>query len=182
MNTEMQGCHLLQNWSGLLFAGSWASTQMCGAQRGGPPLDCQSESPEKISQKLITSRSYTPHLLSHSSKSHCQEFTGHFCSKDASVVTSVFKKFSRVLKRLDLGMKSTLLQSVIQKLSKSKLRWKIFSWSPEMSGPRLTRRTKKVKHTSSARVSYMLFHGITALYRITSLLQCTTLQRRGIYP
>lgn len=38
-----------------------------------------------------------------------------FCSKDTYVVTSVFKKSSRVLTRLDFGVKSTLLQSVIQK-------------------------------------------------------------------
>lgn len=32
-----------------------------------------------------------------------------------AMVTSVFKKFSRVPTRLDMGVKSTILQSVIQK-------------------------------------------------------------------
>lgn len=50
MNAEMQGYQLPQSWSGFLFAGSWVSTQMCGARRGGPLLDCHEESPKEIIQ------------------------------------------------------------------------------------------------------------------------------------
>lgn len=50
MNAETQGRQLPQNRSGFLFAGCWVSTQMCGAQRGGPPLDCPEESPKEIIQ------------------------------------------------------------------------------------------------------------------------------------
>lgn len=59
----------------------------------------------------------------------------------AYVVTSVLRKFSSVSTRLDLGVKSTCLQSVIQNWSTSRLRWKIFSVSPDMSGPCLVWKT-----------------------------------------
>lgn len=54
-----------------------------------------------------------------------------------SLRTSVLRKFSNVSKRLDFGVKSTCLKSVIQNCSRSKLRWKIFSVSADMSGPSL---------------------------------------------
>lgn len=91
---------------------------MCGVQRGGPPLDCQEESPKEIIQfpavkhvagtsGCCTTDEIPQQTDSNSSKSCCQEFTGHFYSNDSRVVTSVFKKFSRVLTRLDIGVKST---------------------------------------------------------------------------
>ena len=62
----------------------------------------------------------------------------------AYVVTSVLRKFSSVSTRLDLGVKSTCLQSVIQNWSTSRLRWKIFSMSPDMSGPCLVWKTNMI--------------------------------------
>lgn len=61
----------------------------------------------------------------------------------------MFRKFSRVQTSSGLGAKSTVLQSVTQTRSKSKLRWKTFSCSPDRAGPRLTRRRSKVKGAST---------------------------------
>ncbi len=70
------------------------------------------------------------------------ELTSHLCKgAEQNVVTSVSRKFSNISTRLDLGVKSTCLQSVIQNWSRSKLRWKIFSLSPDMSGPCLAWKT-----------------------------------------
>lgn len=66
-------------------------------------------------------------------------------SGSAGVLTSVFRKLSRVQTSSGLGVKSTVLQSVIQMRSKSKLRWKTFSCSPDRAGPPLTRRTRRSK-------------------------------------
>lgn len=84
--------------------------------------------------------------------------TGPICrvqsKMNARVITSVFRKFSSIFTILELGLKSTCLQSVIQSWSKSKLRWKIFSLSPDIFEPCLTWGTNIINMQSVEDVSY----------------------------
>lgn len=83
--------------------------------------------------------------------------------------TLVLRKFSNVSTRLDFGVKSTCWQSVIQNWSRSKLRWKIFSLSPDTSGPSL-----ECKKSNRLTIS-----GHTELFKMLCIIMLCNLYRRS---
>lgn len=121
-------------------------------QRGGPPLGRRRESPAEKHSICPGDASAPPRPVHTSTcrRPQLQPSLGARRGQLLGGVTSVFRKASRVLTRLGSGVKSTLLQSVIQKRSTSKLRWKTFSCSADMSGARLRRtgrsNTASIRH------------------------------------